>query len=196
MVFNNVQLPVSILFPDSFIFNSLRSFPLDIVFRIYDNCLASGIEAIFGFSIALLHKNEDLLLDLKFDEILAFLNNKLFDRYKVNCLFLRIFRWCFHWQTPQVDHAEGEEKDNFRVDEFVNDAVSLRISPFMLDSYSHEYEDMIVSRTFITLCNADSGLFRLIARDQQTCCRSRWTSKQQPLSILASVCSKSSFKKH
>lgn len=59
------------------------SFPLDIVFRIYDNCLASGIEAMFGFSIALLRKNEDLLLNLKFDEILAFLNTRLFDRYKV-----------------------------------------------------------------------------------------------------------------
>lgn len=31
----------------------------------------------------LLHKNEDLLLKLKFDEILSFLNNKLLDRYKV-----------------------------------------------------------------------------------------------------------------
>ena len=58
-------------------------FPLDIVFRIYDNCLASGIEAIFGFSVMLLQKNEDLLLSLKFDEILAFLKSRLFDRYKV-----------------------------------------------------------------------------------------------------------------
>jgi hypothetical protein len=56
---------------------------LDIVFRIYDNCLASGIEAIFGFSVMLLMKNEDLLLSLQFDQILAFLNNQLFDRYKV-----------------------------------------------------------------------------------------------------------------
>lgn len=57
---------------------------MDIVFRIYDNCLASGIEAIFGFSIMLLKKNEDLLLSLKFDEILAFLNMHLFDRYKAS----------------------------------------------------------------------------------------------------------------
>jgi hypothetical protein len=28
-------------------------------------------------------KNEDILLSLKFDQILAFLNNRLFDRYKV-----------------------------------------------------------------------------------------------------------------
>jgi hypothetical protein len=46
--------------------------------------LASGIEAIFGFSIMLLKKNEDLLLSLKFDEILAFLNLRLFDRYKAS----------------------------------------------------------------------------------------------------------------
>ncbi|KAJ7096293.1 rab-GTPase-TBC domain-containing protein [Mycena epipterygia] len=100
-------------------------FPLDIVFRIYDNCLASGIEAIFGFSVMLLLKNEETLLSLKFDQILAFLNNRLFDRYK-------------------VESTEGDEsKTEYRVDEFVQDAVSLRITPFMLDSYRHEYEDLV-----------------------------------------------------
>ncbi|KAJ3914651.1 rab-GTPase-TBC domain-containing protein [Lentinula edodes] len=102
-------------------------FPLDIVFRIYDNCLASGIEAIFGFSIALLRKNEDLLLNLKFDEILAFLNTRLFDRYKVD----------------SVEGGKEEKEIQYQVNEFVNDAVSLRITAFMLDSYSHEYEDMV-----------------------------------------------------
>ena len=58
-------------------------FPLEIVFRIYDNCLANGIEAIFGYSVMLLKKNEDALLGLKFDEILAFMNTKLLDCYTV-----------------------------------------------------------------------------------------------------------------
>lgn len=62
----------------------LSRFPLDIAFRIYDNCLASGIEAIFGFSIVLLQKNEEELLKLKFDEILAFMNTRVFDNYKVS----------------------------------------------------------------------------------------------------------------
>ncbi|KAJ6586951.1 rab-GTPase-TBC domain-containing protein [Mycena vulgaris] len=100
-------------------------FPLDIVFRIYDNCLASGIEAIFGFSVMLLLKNEDILLSMKFDQILAFLNNRLFDRYKI--------------ESPEGD----ESKPEYRVDEFVQDAVSLRITPFMLDAYRHEYEDLV-----------------------------------------------------
>lgn len=102
-------------------------FPLDIVFRIYDNCLASGIEAIFGFSIMLLKKNEDLLLSLKFDEILAFLNMHLFDRYKIE----------------PVEGGQEEKTTKYKVDEFVQEAVSLHITPFMLDSYRHEYEDML-----------------------------------------------------
>lgn len=68
--------------------NTSFSFPLEIVFRIYDHCLANGIEAIFGFSIALLKKNEEQLLGLKFDEILDFLNNRLLDRYMVFVQFL------------------------------------------------------------------------------------------------------------
>jgi len=60
---------------------------LEIVFRIFDHCLANGIEAIFGFSIGLLRKNEENLLELKFDEILDFLNNKVLDQYKASiCL--------------------------------------------------------------------------------------------------------------
>jgi hypothetical protein len=60
-----------------------NSFPHDIVFRIFDNCLASGIEAMFGFSLVLLQKNEEMLLSLKFDQILAFLNHKVFETYQV-----------------------------------------------------------------------------------------------------------------
>lgn len=61
----------------------IDSFPLEVVFRMYDSILANGIEAIFGFSIVLLRKNEDTLLKLKFDEILSFVNNKLLDCYLV-----------------------------------------------------------------------------------------------------------------
>ena len=42
----------------------------------------------------------------------------------------------------QLPLPEGE-KATYRVDEFVNDAMSLRITPFMLDSYTHEYTEMI-----------------------------------------------------
>ena len=38
------------------------------------------------------------------------------------------------------------DKVSYRVDDFVKDAMSLRITPFMLDSYSHEYSEMIRAR--------------------------------------------------
>jgi hypothetical protein len=72
-------------------------FPLEVVFRIYDNILANGIEAIFMFSINLLKKNEEALLSLKFDEILAFLNSKLFDCYLVSFI-------CFMSPLYLIDH--------------------------------------------------------------------------------------------
>ncbi|KAG8936977.1 GTPase-activating protein [Tulasnella sp. 418] len=40
-------------------------FPLDLVFRIFDSVFGHGIEAIFGFSMILLIKNEEKLLQLK-----------------------------------------------------------------------------------------------------------------------------------
>ena len=38
---------------------------------------------------------------------------------------------------------EEGRKPTYRVDEFVHDAISVRITPFMLDSYSHEYQEMV-----------------------------------------------------
>ncbi|KAF4563309.1 GTPase-activating protein [Pleurotus pulmonarius] len=102
-------------------------FPQEIVFRIYDSCLANGIEAIFGFSIILLAKNEEALLSLKFDELLAFLNTHLFDVYKID---------------PTSEETEGSAA-LYKVDEFIQDAFALRITPFMLDSYRHEYEEVV-----------------------------------------------------
>ncbi|KAH9993941.1 hypothetical protein BJV77DRAFT_961605 [Russula vinacea] len=77
----------------------------------------------FGFSHSFLPKNEAKLLSLKFDELVAFLNTGIIDTYK--------------------NFVEEGGKPTYRVDDFVNDAMSLRITPFMLDSYSHEYQEMI-----------------------------------------------------
>jgi hypothetical protein len=120
-------------------------FPLDIVYRIYDNILASGVESIFGFSLILLVKNEEKLLSLKFDEILAFLNGPILDVYLVrNIIFLPIAKLTQILQDTTKEAAL--EKKTYRVDEFVSEAVGLRITPFMLDSYAREYEEMVRSR--------------------------------------------------
>ncbi|KAI0785655.1 rab-GTPase-TBC domain-containing protein, partial [Abortiporus biennis] len=106
-------------------------FPIDIVFRIYDNCLASGIEAMFAFSTVLLSKNEETLLELKFDQLLNFLNTKVFEVYEV----------CGHIKS---DDDSGDVK--YDVDQFVHDAIGLKITPFMLDTYAREYDEMVRTR--------------------------------------------------
>lgn len=86
MVPHNVQLQVScVLYIICASLISPCRFPLDIVFRIYDNVLASGIESLFSFSVVLLYKNEETLLNMKFDQLLVFLNTKMLDIYQV-CL--------------------------------------------------------------------------------------------------------------
>lgn len=106
-------------------------FPLEIVFRIYDTCLASGVESIFAFSVALLQKNEDILLSMKFDEILVFLKQRVFERYKVG---------------PAEQEEQATSRPEYRVDDLVQDAISLKITPFMLDAYAHEYHDFMRKR--------------------------------------------------
>lgn len=106
-------------------------FPLEIVFRIYDTCLASGVESIFAFSVALLQKNEDILLSMKFDDILIFLKQRVFERYKIG---------------PAEQEEQAASQPEYRVDDLVQDAISLKITPFMLDAYAHEYHDFMRKR--------------------------------------------------
>jgi len=104
------------------------------------------------FSINLLKKNEEALLSLKFDEIVVFLNNKLFDCYLV-CSVCSMSQRCLtdRLQIPEGD-TEGENGNpRYRLDQFVQDSASLRITPFMLDSHRHEYEDLVVRMTICTI---------------------------------------------
>ncbi|KAI0344866.1 RabGAP/TBC [Trametopsis cervina] len=104
-------------------------FPLEVVFRIYDNVLASGIEALFSFSVMLLAKNEETLLSLKFDQLLVFLNNKMLDVYQIGGL----------------EETEGNSAV-YDIDQFVQDAVSMNITPFILDQYATEYAELVRTR--------------------------------------------------
>ena len=110
MVPYNVQLSVSFKSSVRFIRTLTHSrFPLDVVFRIYDNVLASGVESIFGFSVVLLQKNEESLLRLKFDDILAFLKNRLFQDYIVRFkLLLLIICLSSLLSYPMPFYRQGE----------------------------------------------------------------------------------------
>ena len=56
--------------------------------------------------------------------------------------------------TSQIERSSDDSGQNvpkYMVDEFVNEATSLRITPFMLDCYRHEYEDLVVCSSYPSL---------------------------------------------
>lgn len=105
-------------------------FPLDLVFRIFDSVFGHGIEAIFGFSIVLLIKNEEKLLKLKFDQILEYMKGELFDLYRIDS------------NEPVPVDQSTESKVRYRADDFVEDAFRVKITPFMLDTYANEWNEL------------------------------------------------------
>ncbi|WFC98041.1 GTPase-activating protein [Malassezia yamatoensis] len=109
---------------------------MTLVYRILDSVFAEGIEAMFRFALALLHKNESKLLTLEFEECLNYLKLNLLDAYMVCIAFLR--------QTDANDSA-ALEKPNVRINELVRDAFAIKISPFTLDSLANEFYDQAKS---------------------------------------------------
>ncbi len=49
-----------------------------------------------------------------------------------------------HLQVQSTESGDPREV-KYNADEFVNEAVSFRITPFQLDTYGHEYDDIMVS---------------------------------------------------
>lgn len=107
MVHDPVLVPVSLSCPTI----AEISFPLSLVYRVLDIVFAEGIEAIFRFSLAILKKSEDILVELEFEGILNFLQTDLFEVYRAD-------------STP--DHPKGEEED-WRANVFVRDAYEVRM---------------------------------------------------------------------
>ncbi|WVF66115.1 hypothetical protein IAT40_000854 [Kwoniella sp. CBS 6097] len=118
-------------------------FPLSLVYRVLDIVFAEGIEAIFRFSLALLKKSEDKLLELEFEHILNFLQSDLFEVYRVD------------ESKRDGEYIGGEgggsggdphSEEEWKANEFVRDAYEIRITPFMLDSYASEWEEQLRSQ--------------------------------------------------
>ncbi|KAG1473093.1 hypothetical protein G6F56_001146 [Rhizopus delemar] len=65
-------------------FNTLfaYSFPMETVYRIYDIIFSEGITSLFRFSIALLERNQAVLLSLEYDDLANYLKNNLLFIYQ------------------------------------------------------------------------------------------------------------------
>jgi hypothetical protein len=113
-------------------------FPLQLVLRIYDLILSDGLEgAILKFGIVLMQKNAQALLAMKdMATITTFLKERLFDVYIDKAPSASsILDSGFFGSTGGVD------KEVYRADILVRDAVSVRITPEMLKQYTAEWKE-------------------------------------------------------
>jgi hypothetical protein len=113
-------------------------FPLQLVLRIYDLILSDGLEgAILKFGIVLMQKNAQALLAMKdMSTITTFLKERLFDVYIDKAPSASsILDSGFFGSTGGVD------KEIYRADILVKDAVSVKITPEMLKQYTTEWKE-------------------------------------------------------
>lgn len=113
-------------------------FPLQLVLRIYDLILSEGLEsAILKFGIVLMQKNAETLLGMKdMSTLTTFLKERLFDVYIDKAPSANsILENGFFGQTAGID------KEVYRADMLVKDAVAIKISPEMLKQYTAEWKE-------------------------------------------------------
>lgn len=113
-------------------------FPLQLVLRIYDLILSEGLSAILKFGIVLMQKNAQTLLGMTdMSQLTNYLRDRLFDVYiesapTANSILENGF---FGSSTSSMD------KEVYRADQLVHDAVEVRITPEILQAYRTEWED-------------------------------------------------------
>lgn len=113
-------------------------FPLQLVLRIYDLILSEGLEsAILKFGIVLMQKNAETLLGMKdMSALTTFLKERLFDVYIDKAPSANsILENGFFGSTAGID------KEVYRADMLVRDAVAVKISPEMLKQYTAEWKE-------------------------------------------------------
>lgn len=57
--------------------------PLDLVYRVFDLVFVEGSQIIISFALALMKKNQQVILSLEFEFLLEFFAGEIFDVYKV-----------------------------------------------------------------------------------------------------------------
>ena len=113
-------------------------FPLQLVLRIYDLILSEGLEtAILKFGIVLMQKNAETLLGMRdMATLTTFLKERLFDVYIDKAPSASsILESGFFGSTSGID------KEVYRADMLVQDAVAVKVTPEMLKQYTVEWKE-------------------------------------------------------
>jgi uncharacterized protein YlxW (UPF0749 family) len=110
-------------------------FPLELVLRVYDLVLSEGLGAILKFGLVLMQRNREQLLEMKdMGALCTFLKERIFDAYTDKAPSQKSIL-----EAGFFGSGGGDEV--YRVDIFVSDATSVKITPEMLAQYSAEWEE-------------------------------------------------------
>ncbi|KAF9738082.1 hypothetical protein PMIN02_001112 [Paraphaeosphaeria minitans] len=113
-------------------------FPLQLVLRIYDLILSESLEtAILRFGIVLMQKNAEALMGMKdMATLTTFLKEKIFDVYIDKAPSASsILESGFFGSTGGID------KEVYRADVLVKDAVAVKLTPEMVKQYTTEWKE-------------------------------------------------------
>lgn len=133
-------------------------FPLDMVLRIFDIIITQGIESILKFAVNLMIKNESTLLSLKFDKLLGFLKDKLFNIY-VNDEFIastkedtaasrrasKRFSILGNTKRNSTASLASSNSNYYKLDDLVHDSMAINLEPVDLNKYENEFENIYLS---------------------------------------------------
>ncbi|ODV82477.1 RabGAP/TBC [Suhomyces tanzawaensis NRRL Y-17324] len=141
-------------------------FPLDIVLRIYDIIITQGIESILKFAVNLMIKNESNLLALKFDKLLGFLKDKLFNIYineefvdfKEDASLNNSINGGLKRSSKRFSLLPGSKRNStisssssgsnyYKLNELVTDSMEINVEPVELTKYENEFENIYLSET-------------------------------------------------
>ncbi|CEP19478.1 hypothetical protein [Parasitella parasitica] len=76
--------------------------PLDLVFRVFDLLFVEGSHIILNFALALMKKNQQVILSLDFESLLDFFSGTIFDAYKENAYDFAQDAYKFDISTKQL----------------------------------------------------------------------------------------------
>lgn len=137
-------------------------FPLDIVLRIYDILITQGIESILKFAVNLMIKNESNITLLKFDKLLDFLKNNLFNVY-VNDEFINGSNSTNSSQSDlsgsgvsrrfsllggrrsSAGGARSKSHNYYKLNELVDDSMQINVIPLDLSKFEAEFENIYLN---------------------------------------------------
>jgi hypothetical protein len=131
-------------------------FPLDIVLRIYDILITQGSESILKFAVNLMIKNKDNLLLLKFDKLLEYLKEKMFNFYIMDNYIIKSGEKSDNRGSSTLPKRfsilgnrrasefklSTQDLNYYKLDELVHDSMCINIDPNELLRFEQEFENI------------------------------------------------------